>query len=78
MKLKKRSIFAICCTFLLCSGPFAEAQPGPGGWRPDLERAGIKPGMALPDLTVYDASGNPFQLTELKGSTSVLVFGCLT
>lgn len=35
-------------------------------------------GTPLPDLTVYDASGKKFNLTELKGSYSVLVFGCLT
>jgi len=40
--------------------------------------AQVPVGTPLPDLTVYDASGKTFNLTELRGSYSVLVFGCLT
>ncbi|MDP6039886.1 MAG: hypothetical protein QGG64_15140 [Candidatus Latescibacteria bacterium] len=40
--------------------------------------AQVPVGTALPELTVYDASGETFSLAELKGSYSVLVFGCLT
>ena len=43
-----------------------------------LISAGLEIGAPLPDLTVYDASGNPFSLGQLKGRYSVLVFGCLT
>ncbi|MGH7202552.1 MAG: hypothetical protein ACREJB_18240 [Planctomycetaceae bacterium] len=35
-------------------------------------------GEPLPDVTLYDAAGKPFRLGSLKGSHTVLVFGCLT
>lgn len=35
-------------------------------------------GEKLPDVTAYDAAGKPFRLHSLKGSHTVLVFGCLT
>ena len=35
-------------------------------------------GDPLPDITVYDAQGNPFELGGVKGKPTVLVFGCLT
>ncbi len=37
-----------------------------------------EPGTQLPDLTVYDEQGNPVALKNLRGSWTVLVFGCLT
>lgn len=37
-----------------------------------------KPGAPLPDLTIYDSQGNPFPLQNLRGTYTVLVFGCLT
>ena len=44
-----------------------------------LEQAGLKLGMPMPDLTAYDADGNPLNLRELMtGHYSILVFGCLT
>ena len=35
-------------------------------------------GSKLPDIAAYDAAGKPFRLSSLKGSHTVLVFGCLT
>ncbi|MEE8348138.1 MAG: EF-hand domain-containing protein [Acidobacteriota bacterium] len=35
-------------------------------------------GDSLPDITVYDAQGNPFEMASVKGKPTVLVFGCLT
>ena len=35
-------------------------------------------GDSLPDITVFDAQGDPFELTSVKGKPTVLVFGCLT
>tara|TARA_R110002096_G_scaffold173997_4_gene349573 strand:+ start:7101 stop:7289 length:189 start_codon:yes stop_codon:yes gene_type:complete len=33
----------------------------------------------VPDVTAYDADGNAFSFRDnLKGETSVVVFGCLT
>jgi len=50
-------------------------QSGP---RANFERTAPKVGEALPDATGYDAEGREFMLSSLKGSYSVLVFGCLT
>jgi cytochrome oxidase Cu insertion factor (SCO1/SenC/PrrC family) len=35
-------------------------------------------GQPLPEVTVYLPDGTPFSTRELKGSYTVLVFGCLT
>ena len=35
-------------------------------------------GSSLPDVTGWDADGNPFELTRLRGKYTVIVFGCLT
>ena len=35
-------------------------------------------GKQLPDVTAYDEFGNEFSTSSLRGSYSVLVFGCLT
>lgn len=35
-------------------------------------------GQLLPDVTLHTADGKPFPLRSVKGSYTVLVFGCLT
>ena len=35
-------------------------------------------GGRVPDITVYDADGAPFELRSFEGDVTVLVFGCLT
>jgi cytochrome oxidase Cu insertion factor (SCO1/SenC/PrrC family) len=35
-------------------------------------------GSELPDASGYTADGKPFNLRELKGKYTVIVFGCLT
>ena len=35
-------------------------------------------GDPMPDLSAYDGDGRKFELGSLKGSYTVLVFGCLT
>ncbi|MBT3268726.1 hypothetical protein HN371_16345 [Candidatus Poribacteria bacterium] len=47
----------------------------PGGARADVEEYIGRP---LPDVTVVDADGRPFTLSALRGSYSVVTFGCLT
>ena len=37
-----------------------------------------KPGTMLPDVSVYDEQGKRFSTSSLRGSYTVLVFGCLT
>ncbi len=53
----------------------SQRQRGP---RANFERTAPKVGEVLPDATGYDAEGKEFKLSRLKGSYSVLVFGCLT
>jgi cytochrome oxidase Cu insertion factor (SCO1/SenC/PrrC family) len=53
------------------------AQPG-GRGNDRLERAGLKVGQDLPQANLYTADGRHFSLSELGGSYTVLIFGCLT
>ena len=49
-----------------------------GGFRgPNVDQA-PSVGDPLPDVILHTADGNEMNLTDLKGSYSVLVFGCLT
>ena len=48
--------------------------PRGGSFRPSTPDVGD----SLPDITGYDSQGQPFNLSHLKGSYTVLVFGCLT
>lgn len=43
-----------------------------------LNQNGLQIGDELPKLVVFDAIGNRFSTVSLRGSYSVLVFGCLT
>lgn len=62
---------------LLCFVVPSHAQPfGRGNDR--LERAGLKVGQDLPQADLYTADGRHFSLSELGGSYTVLIFGCLT
>lgn len=36
------------------------------------------PGTMLPKVTAFDEQGQEFSTTSLRGSYTVLVFGCLT
>ena len=55
---------------------YAQRPGGLGSAR--LDRSGMKIGMELPDVAVYDAKGEKFELRRLRGRHTVLVFGCLT
>ena len=60
---------------MLSTSAFAQM----GGGNDRLTQAGLEVGMQIPDVTLYDAAGQTFDLRErLKGSPAVLVFGCLT
>jgi hypothetical protein len=65
--------------------PKPEKQAGPpkkdagkDRGRDMLARSGLKAGMPLPDVTVYDAEGKEFMLRSLRGHYIVFVFGCLS
>lgn len=61
-----------------------QRRPSRGGGGPGtpgsstLERAGLKLGQTMPDISIHDADGKEFRMTDLKGKHSVIVFGCLT
>ena len=57
--------------------PRSGGGPGSPG-SSTLERSGLKVGGPAPDVTVYDADGRELSLKTLRGSHTVLVFGCLT
>ena len=60
-------------------GGSSRAGGGPGTpGSATLERAGLKVGSPVPDVTIYDAEGKELSLNALRGSHAVLVFGCLT
>lgn len=73
MKIRKRLAFFVAALGVVGIISGAQAQRGHR-----LARAGLGIGTPLPDVTVYDASGNPFNLSRMKEHYSVLVFGCLT
>lgn len=69
-----KGILVAACTLGFAFGGLTVAEgQGRGG-----RGTGLEVGAPLPDLAVYDAAGKPFQLSQLKGSYTVLVFGCLT
>jgi len=83
----QNSLLVAFCTIGLILAVNAHAQEerfqrsgGPFGrdGADQLIRAGLEIGTPLPDLTAYDANGQPFKLSQLKGHYSVIVFGCLT
>lgn len=51
--------------------------PGSSG-ASTLERSGLALGQPMPDVTVFNANGEKFSLSSVKGKYAVLVFGCLT
>jgi cytochrome oxidase Cu insertion factor (SCO1/SenC/PrrC family) len=54
----------------------------PGRNETDAAHAFVKKaptlGEPFPDLTAYDAEGEPFDLARLRGNITVVTFGCLT
>ena len=69
----------VATTLLGATDPAAYAQQRK---RPDTEtflQQSPRVGEPIPDVTGYDEQGEPFPLrARLRGSYTVLVFGCLT
>ena len=61
---------ATLITILSLCGSAALAQRNSGS----LPRVGT----LLPNVSAFDEEGKQFELSELRGEYSVLVFGCLT
>lgn len=57
--------------------PNAASRPGSAG-SSTLERAGLKIGQPVPNLTIHDDKGGSFRMADVKGKYTVIVFGCLT
>ena len=71
MRLRPALLLAlICLTQNLVAQP--RSPRGRGG------SVGPAVGTTIPNVELFDADGNPFRLGQLKGSYTVLVFGCLT
>lgn len=72
MRLRTTYALLLACMLL----PYTlDAQPGNNS-RPFTQ--GPEIGAELPEITGFDAEGNEFPLSNLKGQYSVVVFGCLT
>ena len=74
---------AVGLVFLLVSARAVQAQPGDAeSPRERVNRAFDEKspavGELLPDVDAVDGEGRPFRLSSLRGSHTVLVFGCLT
>ena len=65
-------------------GPGGGQARGGGGGGPGtagsstLERAGLKVGQPVPDITIHDDKGGAFPMSAVKGKYTVITFGCLT
>lgn len=65
-------IMASCFVVVVATIPTASAQRGGFG------RGLPQSGTFMPKVDVYDDAGQVFSTAKLKGSYTVLVFGCLT
>ena len=81
----KRFRWVLAGLLILAMGSAALAQPPGGGFRDRMGKADErflemdpKIGDPLPDVFGYDEERNKLALSSLKGSYSVIVFGCLT
>ena len=74
------SLLAITCAPFASYGhrPEQGGQSGRSQVTTSFQRSSPGIGEALPEVTVYTADGKKFSTSQLKGSYTVLVFGCLT
>lgn len=62
------------------AGPAQDAAPENGREtvRRGFQASGLEVGSQFPDVEILDADGQPFRTSDLRGSYTVLVTGCLT
>jgi len=58
--------------------PEQGGQSGRSQVATSFQRSSPGIGEVIPEVTVYTADGKKFSTSQLKGSYTVLVFGCLT
>jgi len=58
--------------------PNQSGQSGRSQVTSAFQRSSPGIGDSIPEVTVYTADGKKFSTSQLKGSYTVLVFGCLT
>jgi len=82
-----RHWFEAVSLLMLMTVSFSIAQERPGGdGNGAVDSSSRRPGPRLhltrgdmfPDVKLYTGAGEEFRTTRLKGSHTVLVFGCLT
>ncbi len=84
--MSRRLPFVLVLTLIAgCLTATASAQPPPrrrasraGGLNGRFAERSPAIGKQLPDVSVFDADGNPLSLRSLKEHYTVLVLGCLT
>jgi len=69
---------AICLSLLGADQGQVGPRRGGGRLNQRFSRESPAVGDRLPHVSGYDAEGRPFELENLQGSYTVLVFGCLT
>jgi len=84
--LRFSTLLVIAGLVTVTAGPSASygQAPGQGGQSgrsqvsSAFKRASPGIGEPIPEVTVYTVDGKEFSTSQLKGSYTVLVFGCLT
>jgi cytochrome oxidase Cu insertion factor (SCO1/SenC/PrrC family) len=60
------------------AGGRRDARGAASGMMRQFDEQSPPVGARLPEIAAFDHEGEPFSLEQLKGSYTVLVFGCLT
>ena len=69
---------SLCLISSFGSAQDASPETGREMVRRQFEASGLTVGCQFPDVEISDAKGKPFQTSELRGTYTVLVTGCLT
>lgn len=73
--------FSVAFTFLSAMSSVSAQTGRQSGGQPAqlwFDESGLKAGDAFPEVSLFDASGKPFNTRSLKGQYTVLINGCLT
>ena len=81
--LRTAAMAGFMVTTLVGTGSFGQApnrggQSGRSGVESSFAQRSPGIGQPVPDVKLYTAEGKEFPTSQLKGSYTVLVFGCLT